>query len=117
MLASLLPTLGPLASTLALNKSTSADILGKLEIGEIAGLDKILETMSQPAIQAMANMRFPAVQDAFAQFRTPEAQAAIEAVQSPAVVATQTSLSSEEGRSSSEATLAQSPTHEAVEKA
>jgi hypothetical protein len=112
MLASLGPTLNPLVSTLALNQSIGANLLGKLDIGKIAGLDRILEAMSQPATQALANMRFPAIQDAFAQFRTPEAQAAIEAVQSPAVVANPTSQSSQEERSPSKATLAQSPTDE-----
>jgi hypothetical protein len=112
MLASLGPTLNPLVSTLALNQSIGANLLGRLDIGKIAGLDRILEAMSQPAIQAVANMRFPAIQDAFAQFRTPEAQAAIEAVQSPAVVADPTSLSSQEEWSPSKATLAQSSTDE-----
>ena len=143
MLASILPTID-LASMLALNQSVSADILGKLDVGKIAGLDKILETirltkpataeiaqiaknlyppggasiisMPQPEIQALANMRYPAVQGALAQFRTTAARAAIEAVQSPAVVAAQTWLASEEGRSASKATQAQSPTDETEEK-
>jgi len=146
MLASILPTID-LAPMLALNKSVSADILGigKLDVGRIADLAKILETirltnpataqiaqiaknllppggassisMPKPAIQALANMRHPAVQGALAQFRTPAARAAIEAVQSPAVVAAQTWLASEEGRSASKATQAQSPTDETEEKA
>jgi Transcriptional regulator, AbiEi antitoxin len=46
MLASILPTID-LAPMLALNQSVSADILGigKLDVGRIAGLDKILETI------------------------------------------------------------------------
>jgi predicted transcriptional regulator of viral defense system len=151
ILASILPTidLAPidLAPMLALNKSVSAGSLGigKLDVGRIAGLDKILETirltkpataeiaqiaknlfppggasiinMPQPEIQALANMRYPAVQGALAQFRTPAARAAIEVVQSPAVVAAQTWLASEEGRSASKARQAQSPTDETEEKA
>jgi len=145
MLASILPTID-LAPMLAPNKSISDDVLGigKFDIGRIAGLDKILETirmtnpattqiaqiaknlvppggapiisMPQPAIQALANMRHPTVQGALAQSRAPAARAAIEAVQSPAVVAAQTWLASEDGRSASKAAQAQSPTDETEEK-
>ena len=109
--ASLLPTID-WAPVLALNKSISANILGNLDIARIAGLDKTFLTTRQ----AMADILSPALQDA-AQFRTSAAQAAIEAVQSSAVGATQPSLSSkEEGRSPATARQAQSPAAEAQEK-
>jgi len=105
MLASILPTID-LASMLALNQSVSADILGKLDVGKIAGLDKILETirLTNPATAQIAQI---------AKNLSPPGGASI-GMPPPAI---QTWLASEEGRSASKATQAQSPTDETEEKA
>ena len=108
MLASILPTID-LAPMLALNKSVSADILGigKLDVGRIAGLDKILETIR---LTNPATAQIPQI----AKNLFPPGGASIIGMPQPAI---QTWLASEEGRSASKATQAQSPTDETEEKA
>ncbi|WP_165372725.1 type IV toxin-antitoxin system AbiEi family antitoxin domain-containing protein [Pengzhenrongella frigida] len=140
MLSSMIPKFD-LAPRLALSHF-SADILdiGKLDLGRITGLDKLLEAVrltqfeqmstnmlpamrtfaagiQQPEIQAaIANMRSPALQAGIAQSRTPAARAAIEAAQSPSVRAHQDWMASAEGRRVSQAMRDAAPATDKTEE-
>lgn len=100
------------APILAMNKSFSADLLAKLDVPRIAGMDKTLET----AREALGSVMSPAFQDAIAQLSQTAARGVAKSVRSAAGPGTWPALPpSEQDRLSVAPGQAQSPTDDGQE--